>query len=203
MTEDQLSQFQIEESIPSADIMLANLHNIDLTRFNLQQVEDEVRGDRVWINILTVPITMLLLVLFTFLGAWASGHLILSFLISAGVLFFIGKMFEGYDQQVKWDARREVERRIAETEGEFGFLIHFQPFLPPRYRHLIQSLKRRRYLYIDQYVQAVNLLQVKLDHDRFTQAWHMVYPELAASQEQEEDQQDDGNDEQPQPQQNT
>jgi hypothetical protein len=178
MSETVKDQLGEQIGIPTAQTMLIRLHEIDLDQLNLKKVEEQIRGNRVWINILTVPITMLLLVLFTFLGAWISGHFILSFLVSAGVLFFIGKMFESYDQQVKWDARREVERRIAELEGDFGLLIHFKPFLPPRYRHLVQSLKRRRYLYIDQYIQAVNLLQQKLDHDRFTQAWHMVYPEL-------------------------
>lgn len=178
MSEAPLNQTQTSEDIPSAQTMLEKLHAINLEDFDIKKVEEEIRGNRVWINTLTIPVAMLSLVLFTFLGAWISGHLIMSFLIAAGLVFFIGKMFEGYDRQVKWDARRETERRIAETEGEFGLLVHFKPFLPTRYRHLIQSLKRRRYLYIDQYIQAINLLQRKLDHDKFTQAWYIVYPHL-------------------------
>lgn len=166
------------DDIPTAQTMLERLHQINLEEFDIKKVEEEIRGNRIWINTLTIPVAMLSLVLFTFIGAWLSGHLILSFLIAAGLVFLVGKMFEGYDRQVKWDARRETERRIAETEGEFGLLVHFKPFLPTRYRHLIQSLKRRRYLYIDQYIQAINLLQRKLDHDKFTQAWHIVYPHL-------------------------
>ncbi|MBE0494599.1 MAG: hypothetical protein IBX48_09700 [Thiomicrospira sp.] len=178
MSETPVDQTQISDDIPSAKTMLGRLHEINLEDFDIKKVEEEIRGNRIWINTLTIPVAMLSLVIFTFLGAWISGYLILSFLVSAGIVFFIGKMFEGYDRQVKWDARREAERRVAETEGEFGLLVHFKPFLPTRYRHLIQSLKRRRYLYVDQYIQAVNLLQRKLDHDKFTQAWHIVYPHL-------------------------
>lgn len=183
MSEAPEDQSQTSEDIPSAQTMLGRLHAINLEDFDIKKVEEEMRGNLIWINTLTIPVAMLSLLLFTFLGAWISGHLILSFLVSAGIVFFIGKMFEGYDRQIKWDARRETERRIAETEGEFGLLVHFKPFLPTRYRHLIQSLKRRRYLYIDQYIQAVNLLQRKLDHDKFTQAWHIVYPHLKPNTE--------------------
>lgn len=183
MSEAPEDQAQTSEDIPSAQTMLGRLHAINLEDFDIKKVEEEMRGNLIWINTLTIPVAMLSLLLFTFLGAWISGHLILSFLVSAGIVFFIGKMFEGYDRQVKWDARRETERRIAETEGEFGLLVHFKPFLPTRYRHLIQSLKRRRYLYIDQYIQAINLLQRKLDHDKFTQAWHIVYPHLKPNTE--------------------
>lgn len=180
-----------DDAIPNAQTMLTRLHEIDLADYDIKKVEEQIRGDRVWINTLTIPIAMLSLVLFTFLGAWISGHLTLSFLVSAGLIFFVGKMFESYDKQVKWDARRETERRIAETEGEFGLLVHFKPFLPTRYRHLIQSLKRRRYLYIEQYIQAINLLQRKLDHDKFTQAWYMVYPHLKPNNELDGDYQED------------
>ncbi|MFA6699742.1 MAG: hypothetical protein WCS28_06175 [Thiomicrospira sp.] len=165
-------------NVPTAAEILEQLHAINLQDFDIHQVEQAVRGNRIWINTFTIPVTAILLIILTFLGAWLSGYLFLSFAISAGLLFFIGKLFESYDQQIKWQARQEVERRIAETEGEFGVLIHFKSFLPTRYRHLIQSLKRQRYLYIDQYIQAVSLLQRKLDHQKFTQAWHMVYPHL-------------------------
>lgn len=183
MSEAPEKDVEIQDSIPSAQTMLVRLHEVDLGEFDLKKVEEEIRGNKVWINTLTIPVTMISLLLFTLLGAWISGHLIMSFLVVAGVLFFIGKMFESYDQQIKWDARREVERRIADTEGEFGLLVHFKSFLPNRYRYLIQSLKRGRYLYIDQYLQAIHLLQQKLDHEKFTRAWHLVYPHLEPRQE--------------------
>lgn len=176
--EPELSPAQPLPDVPSAEEMLARLQAIDLQQFNLKQVEEEIRGNRIWINTFTIPVTALLLIIFTFLGAWLSGHLFLSFAVSAGMLFFIGKLFETYDQQIKWQARQEVERRVAETEGEFGIVVHFKPFLPTRYRHLVQSLRRKRYLYVDQYIQAVSLLQRKLDRNKFTLAWHMVYPHL-------------------------
>lgn len=180
----------LKPSVPSAEKILSDLQAVDIEYFNLKTVEDEVRGNRIWINTLTIPVTALSLVILTFLGAWISGHLFISFAVSAGLLFFIGKLFESYDQQIKWDARKEVERRIAETEGDFGLIVHFKSFLPTRYRHLVQSLKRERYLYIDQYVHAVSLLQKKLDHEKFTQAWHMVHPELVAEEPESKDNED-------------
>lgn len=187
MTDAILPEDRPQETIPTAQQMLIRLHEIDLADFDLKKAEEQMRGNKIWINILTIPVATLSLVIFTFLGAWISGHLILSFLVAAGMVLTIGKMFESFDEQVRWDARLEVERRIAETEGEFGLIVHFKHFLPTRYRHLIQSLKRGRYLYIDQYMQAVNLLQRKLDHAKFTEAWHMVYPHLdPANQPQQE-----------------
>lgn len=169
--------------IPSAEDMLAKLMNIDTADFNLREAEDILRGNLVWLNVLAVPVTLVLLLLFTLLGGLATGHFIISFVVTALVLFMAGKMFEGYDLKIKIQARQEIEARIADTESEFGFIVHFKHFLPTRYRHLIQSLKRRRYLYIDQYIQAVRLLQNKLDHEQFTEAWHRAYPELAPKKE--------------------
>ncbi len=179
------------ESIPTAQQMLIRLHEIDLTDFDLKLAEEQMRGNKIWINILTIPVATLSLVIFTFLGAWITGQLILSFLIAAGIVLTIGKMFEGFDEQVRWNARLEVERRIAETEGEFGLIVHFKHFLPTRYRHLVQSLKRGRYLYIDQYMQAVHLLQRKLDHMKFMDAWHLVYPHLDPANQPKEGEQTD------------
>lgn len=178
MTDTILPEDRPLESIPTAQQMLVRLHEIDLADFDLKQAEEQMRGNKIWINILTIPVASFSLMLFTFLGYLITGQLILSFLIAAGIVLTIGKMFEGFDEQIRWNARLEVERRIAETEGEFGLIVHFKHFLPTRYRHLVQSLKRGRYLYIDQYMQAVHLLQRKLDHMKFMDAWHMVYPHL-------------------------
>lgn len=165
--------------IPSAETMLAKLMNINLDDFNLRDTEDLLRGNMVWINVLAVPVTLVLLLLFTLLGGLATGHFVISFIVTGLVLFMAGKMFEGYDLKIKIQARQEIEARIADTESDFGFIVHFKHFLPTRYRHLIQSLKRRRYLYIDQYIQAIRLLQNKLNHEQFTEAWHRAYPEIA------------------------
>lgn len=179
MAENTTTTKPENHGIPSAEDMLAKLMNINLDDYDLRHAEDLLRGNLVWINILTVPVTLVLLLLFTLLGGLATGHFTLSFIVTALLLFMAGKMFEGYDLKIKLQARQEIEARIADTESDFGFIVHFKYFLPTRYRHLIQSLKRRRFLYIDQYIQAVRLLQNKLDHEQFTEAWHRVYPEIA------------------------
>jgi len=86
-------------------------------------------------------------------------------------------MFENQEHNYKIAARHEVIRRIAETEGEFGLIPHFKHFLPNKYRHLWQSLRKGQYHYIEQYVQAVLLLQNKLEEDQFTRIWYLTYPE--------------------------
>jgi hypothetical protein len=166
-------------SLPTAEELLTRLDNIDIDTFSLQQVENEVMGDRVWVKVLTIPVSMVSLVILTFLGAWLSGYLFTSFVISAFLVFIVGKMFEGYENQFKWQARQEVERRIAETEGDAGLIRHFKHFLPTRFRHLVQRLRKGDTRYIDQYVQAVNLLQKKLDKEKFTRAWQLAHPETA------------------------
>jgi len=34
-------------------------------------------------------------------------------------------------------------------------------------------------MYIEQYVQAIVLLQHRLDPDKFTKVWYLTYPEIA------------------------
>jgi hypothetical protein len=178
MSESQ-TPTQASPSVPHAEELLSRLDAIEIDRFSLQQVENEVMGDRVWVKVLTIPVSMVSLVVLTFLGAWLSGYLFASFVVSALLVFIVGKMFEGYENQFKWQARQEVERRIAETEGETGLIRHFKHFLPTRFRHLVQCLRKGDTRYIDQYVQAVNLLQKKLDKEKFTRAWHLAHPETS------------------------
>lgn len=162
---------------PSAKVLLDRINSVDTTQFELKRVEQDIMGNKVWVNALTIPVTMVSLVVFTFLGAWFSGYIFISFIVSAFFVFIIGKLFEGYENQFKWQARQEVERRISETEGSEGLIIHFKSFLPTRYRHLIQCLKKGNTQYIDQYIQAVSILQRKLDKQKFTHAWQLAYPE--------------------------
>ncbi|WFE68148.1 hypothetical protein P8S54_07940 [Thiomicrospira sp. R3] len=162
---------------PRAQDLLQRLDQVDVSIFNLNQVEDELMGNKIWIKVLTIPVTMISLVIMTFLGAWMSGYIFASFVISAFLVYLIGKLFEGFESTFKWQARQEIEKRIAETEGEEGLVIHFKAFLPTRYRHLVLCLKKGNTRYIDQYIQAVSLLQKKLDHKKFTHAWHLAHPE--------------------------
>ncbi|MDG6773523.1 hypothetical protein QCB45_04195 [Thiomicrorhabdus sp. ZW0627] len=168
-----------EHNIPMADEMLSRLHAIDVNQFDITALANELKGNKQWISILTIPVSAILLVAFTLLGAFLSGYLITSFLISAGIVYFVAKLLDQYDQQFRIRARELVMERIKNAEGDFGLIPHFKHFLPAKYRHLWQSLRKGRYLYIDQYIQAIVLLQNKLDPDKFTRVWYLNYPEIA------------------------
>ncbi|WP_373019463.1 hypothetical protein [Thiomicrorhabdus sp.] len=166
-------------AIPLAEEMLERLHAVNVTQFDISAVANELKGNKQWISILTIPVSAVLLVAFTLIGAFISGYLIASFLISAGLVYFVAKLLDQYDQQFRIRARNLVMERIASTEGEFGLIPHFKHFLPVKYRHLWQSLRKGRYLYIDQYIQAIVLLQNKLDSEKFTRIWYLHHPEIA------------------------
>jgi len=165
-------------AIPKAEEMLARLNAVDVNYFDINAVVNEIKGNKLWISILTIPVATILLGIFTMVGVLILDSIILSFLISAGLLFFIGRILDQYDQQHKVKARQEVIRRIAETEQGFGLVPHFKHFLPTKYRHLWQSLRKGHYHYIDQYIQALVLLQHKLEAEKFIKIWNMTYPQL-------------------------
>ena len=165
------------KNIPSPEEMLSRLQNINVQTFNMKEIANELKGNKIWVSILTIPVSASILVVVTLLGSFMFDLPIVSFLLAAGLLFWISKMFENQEHNYKIAARHEVIRRIAETEGEFGLIPHFKHFLPNKYRHLWQSLRKGQYHYIEQYVQAVLLLQNKLEEDQFTRIWYLTYPE--------------------------
>ncbi|MBN2866822.1 MAG: hypothetical protein JXK16_12505 [Thiotrichales bacterium] len=175
------------QTIPTAEEMLARLQAVDVNQFDINAVVNEIKGNKQWISILTIPVATILLGLFTLIGVVMFDSLIVSFLISAGLLFFIGRILDQYEQQYRAKARREVTHRIAKIEQDFGLIPHFKHFLPTKYRHLWQSLRKGRYHYIDQYIQALVLLQHKLDHEKFTKIWNMTYPQLENPEPQQQD----------------
>ncbi len=133
----------LEPRTPTAEEMLERLHAVNLDDFNMQEITDELKGNNAWLFVLTMPITAILLVVFTLVGTFATGYFILSFIVSAGILFVVGKMIDQYEQKFRYQARLEVMRRIKEAETEDGLIPHFKDFLPKKYRHLWQSLKNR------------------------------------------------------------
>ncbi|WP_178861346.1 hypothetical protein [Thiomicrorhabdus cannonii] len=179
------SENNSENPIPSAETMLARLAAVDVSQFDLAATANQLKGNKQWISILTIPVSAILLMIFTLLGTFLFDAPIASFLISAGVIYVVGRMFDQYEQQYRLRARQLVMRRIAETEGEFGLIPHFKHFLPTKYRHLWQSLRKGNYLYIDQYIQAVSLLQNKLEPAKFTKIWHLHHPEIAPPEDEE------------------
>lgn len=166
-------------SHPKPEKMLERLNQVDTTIFSLEQVTDEVKGKYAWVFILTMPIVAILLMVFTLLGTFITGHFIASFILTAILLFILGKIVDQFEQKFRYQARIEVMRRIYETEEDYGLIPHFKDFLPPKYRHLCQSLKKHNYQYINQYIAALTLLQEKLDPEKFTRNWYIRYPELA------------------------
>ena len=176
----------LEPQTPTAEEMLERLHAVDVDDFDIEQRTNELKGNNAWLFVLTMPVTAILLVIFTLLGTFLTDHFIISFILSAGILFVIGKMIDQYEQKFKYQARLDIMRRIKETETEEGLIPHFRDFLPKKYRHLWQSLKKQNYMYIDQYIAALTLLQQRLDDEKFIRVWRLKYPETAPEKDDDE-----------------
>ena len=174
---ETIDQMDIKLSPPAPEEMLQRLNAVDVQAFNMDDIATELKGNKIWISILTIPVSAIILVTFTLIGAYIFDSPIISFVVTAAFLFWVSKLFEQQERNFKFQARKEVERRIKETEGEFGLVPHFKHFLPNKYRHLWQSLRKGNYVYIEQYVQAILLLQNKLDPDHFKRIWYLTYPE--------------------------
>ncbi|WP_019895969.1 hypothetical protein [Hydrogenovibrio halophilus] len=172
--------------IPTAETMLERLQSVNVDDFDLKTVTDEVKGNQAWLFVLTLPMSAFLLVVLTLLGTFLTDHFVLSFLFTALLVYGIGKVIDQYEQKFRYQARLEVMDRIRKAEGEFGLLPHFRDFLPKKYRHLWQSLRRYNYAYIDQYIAAIRLLQQRLDPDKFIRVWRLKYPETAPDYEYDE-----------------
>lgn len=170
---------------PSADEMLARLRAVDLNVFDIKMVAETLKGKYAWIFVLTMPIAAILLVSLTLIGTFLTGYLIASFIFTAFLLFVIGKMLDQFEKRFFYQARQEVILRIQETESDYGLIPHFKDFLPPKYRHLWQSLRRGRFMYVDQYIAAVTLLQNKLEDAKFHTIWEIRHPEFARDHEED------------------
>ncbi len=165
------------ETIPSPEEMLERLRQINPEDFNIQTIANDLKGNKVWVSILTLPVSTIILAVFTLLGAFLFDRPIISFLITAALLFWAAKVIDSQQKIYTIAARQEVMKRIASIEEGFGLLPHFKPFLPSKYRHLWQSVRRGNYIYIEQYIQAILLLQKKLDPEKFIAIWYLTYPE--------------------------
>jgi len=181
---------KIKQLIPTAEEMLERLYAVDIEQFDLKTITLELMGNKAWLFVSVLPISAILLALLTFISYYFSGYFVISFIISAMLVYTFGLIMGHYERQYKQVAFAEAMRRVAETEGEFGLLIHFKNFLPPKYRYLIKCLKEGVYTYTKQYQNAILLLQSKLDPDKFTRVWYLTYPEIAPEdyfKEEEED----------------
>ena len=165
------------ERTPSPQEMLTRLHQVDPNDFDIKAIANQLKGNNIWISILALPVSATILAVFTLLGAFLFDSPIISFLVTAALLFWVGKLFDHQQKNYTIAARQVVMQRIANIEKGFGLLPHFKAFLPEKYRHLWQSVRKGNYLYIEQYVQAILLLQKKLDPEKFTAIWYLTYPE--------------------------
>lgn len=172
-TEKQESQ---TSKLPTAELMLDRLQSIDLSYFNKHERTDEAKGQHAWIFVLTMPASALLLVILTFLGALITDQLIISFVVSAGLVYSIAKLIDNYEQRYVHAGRLLMMQKIADFEGDLGLLYHFKEFLPKKYRHLWQSVRSKNFIFVEQYVSAIHLLQTKLDTEKFIKLWHLKYP---------------------------
>lgn len=174
-----------EIETPSANEMLSRLRDVDTSIFDIKALADNLKGKHAWVFVLTMPLAAIILVSFTLIGTFVTGYFIASFLATALLLFVVGKMLDQFEKRFFYQARFQVMQRIQATEGEYGLIPHFKDFLPPKYRHLWQSLRKGRYAYIDQYIAAVTLLQNKLEDDKFRKIWEIRHPELIDEFEEE------------------
>ena len=173
------TQFDTEQTqqTPSPQEMLTRLNQVNPQDFDVKAIEEQLKGKKIWIYVLTLPVSAVLLAVFTLLGTFIFNQPIISFVITAALLFWIGKMFDNQQYRYKYAARQEVINRIAKTEQDFGLIPHFKNFLPSKYRHMWQSVRKGNYTYIEQYVQALVLLQHKLEPEKFIHIWYLTYPE--------------------------
>jgi len=161
----------------TAEEMLERLSNIELNIFDIPAKTEELKGKSNWIFTLTMPLSALVLVTFTLLGLFIADSFVISFIISALIVFFIAKIIDGYEQQYRKQARQDVMKTIGDIEGEQGLLHHFKDFLPVKFRHLWQSTRKKNFIYVEQYKISIQLLQEKLEHDKFIKLWQLKYPE--------------------------
>lgn len=165
-----------EDSIPTAELMIDRLNAINLDHFDIHARMDVLKGKWNWVFILTMPISALLLVIFTLLGMFIADNFIIGFIFSAILVFAIAKIIDGYEQQYRKQARKHISNTVAEIETELGLLHHFKEFLPAKYRHLWQTTRKKNFSYIEQYKGAILLLQRRLEPDKFIKLWHLKYP---------------------------
>jgi len=178
--------------VQSAIEMLDRLYDVDIDQFSVKDVTDELKGQKAWFFVLTMPVAAVALVTFTLVGMAITGYIIASFVVAAGMLFIVGKIIDQYEQKFRDEARLEVMKRIQKTETKDGLLPHFQDFLPKKYRHLWQSLRRQNYIYIDQYIAAIHLLQHHLEPEKFIRVWQLKHPETVEENTEESNSQTTG-----------
>lgn len=184
---DATPEEQTEGFPPTAERMIERLEGINTEAFDLKLETDRLKGSHAWIFILTMPISAILLVSFTLLGSYLTGYFIASFLATALMIYTIAQIIDSYEQKFRRQARLNIMRRIEETEGEMGLLPHFRDFLPSKYRHLWQSIRRKNFIYIEQYIRAIELLQAKLDREKFIYIWRLKYPTTDPEYQAEDD----------------
>ncbi|GAB6034780.1 hypothetical protein [Galenea microaerophila] len=179
LTISEEEQNRVRQLIPTADEMLERLYAVDIEAFDLKTVTLEMMGNKAWLFVSVLPISAILLALLTSILYYFSDSFIISFLLSAMAVYIFGLIMGYYERHYRQIAFAEIMRRIAETEGDFGLLIHFKDFLPPKYRYLIKCLKEGVYTYVKHYQNALLLLQTKLDPEKFTRIWYLKYPDIA------------------------
>ncbi|MBF6057178.1 MULTISPECIES: hypothetical protein [Thiomicrorhabdus] len=172
-----------EDQVPTADQMLNRLYAIEPNSFETERIAENLRGKRNWISAFTIPVSAILLVSMTLIGTFLSDRFVVSFLISALLVYWIGKIVEFYDKSFDRKARIQVLNHIAETETDYAFLPHFKSFLPNKYQHLVRALSKQNFFYIVPYAKAIQHLQRHLDHDAFRSYWHLSYPQTKPQQE--------------------
>lgn len=176
VVDDENSGDDAESNLPTAELMLDRLYAVNLDVFDINIAMEDLKGQWNWLFILTMPISALLLVIFSLLGLFITDNFIGSFVVSALIVFSVAKIIDSYEQKFRTQARKTIMYAVADIEGDLGLIHHFREFLPSKYRHLWQSVRKKNFQYIEQYNTAIFLLQQKLEAHKFTKLWHLKYP---------------------------
>ena len=168
--------------IPAPEQMIEKLNSIDLAIFDLKQREEKLKGKLAWISALTIPISAILItatVLLTIFFSHSLTAAFIAFIIVGMLLMIIAKALESSERQAKYMAYQQTIEAIKQIEEPYGLVYHFRHFLPERYRHLWQSVRKGDYQHIKQYAQAIAMLQDKLEPAKFQHIWYLEFPEIA------------------------
>lgn len=160
----------------TAQEMLQKINSIDTDTLDVQKLANELKGKNQLYFSLVMPVALLLIVLLTFIAYLITTNIIISFFVASLIVILLGKLATQHETKYSNKARILIIQRISEYETDAGILTHFKEFLPKRYRHLWQCLKKGNYRFIEQYISAVQLLQSKLDAQQFIKVWDIKNP---------------------------
>jgi hypothetical protein len=145
---------------PDVELLLQKLHDIDMTKLDVQQQLIQLRHGKDW-NFFVIPITVLLLLAGVAIGL-NFDKITWGFVGGAALALFLGYAYHLWDLQWQKVALQRVADEINIIEGENGFLPWFKPILAKSaYRAMFYKLEKRNQIEVEDYIRAINRLREK------------------------------------------